>query len=183
KLRYQTRKGKISTNVLGVCNRDMNFVYILNGWEESALDSRILRDVISRCNNLKILIVDAGYTNCNGFLASYRHTRYHNHSYARNIIEHYFGLLKKRWKILKSHCFYKIKTQNRIIIACYLLQNFIRVNMKFNPEQDTLLEEEQVPIGEKHGGQIDRHVWTDEETDAFVGFIEKLVIKGRRVDT
>ncbi|XLS54912.1 hypothetical protein HN51_004667, partial [Arachis hypogaea] len=31
--------------------------------------------------------------------------------------------------------------------------------------------------------QIDRHVWTDEETDAFVGFIEKLVIKGRRVDT
>ncbi|XLT83855.1 hypothetical protein HN873_005608 [Arachis hypogaea] len=27
---------------------------------------------------------------------------------------------------------------------------------------------------------MDRHVWTDEETEAFVGFMEELVIKGRR---
>ncbi|XLR27864.1 hypothetical protein S83_055764 [Arachis hypogaea] len=47
KSRYRTRKGKISTNVLGVCNRDMNFVYVLSGWEGSASDSRVLRDAIS----------------------------------------------------------------------------------------------------------------------------------------
>ncbi|KAL4286895.1 hypothetical protein AHAS_Ahas19G0131900 [Arachis hypogaea] len=41
KLRYRTRKGKISTNVLG-----------------SASDSRVLRDAISRPNNLKIPIED-----------------------------------------------------------------------------------------------------------------------------
>ncbi|XLR67407.1 hypothetical protein S83_018079 [Arachis hypogaea] len=146
----------------------------------SASDSRILRDAISRRNNLKIPIenyylVDAGYTNCKGFLAPYRHTRYHvqewahgrnaprnfreyfnkKHSSARNIIERCFGLLKKRWAILRSHCFYKIKTQNKIIIACCLLQNFIRFNMEFDPEEDTLLEEEQVLIGDDHGGNED----------------------------
>ncbi|XLR32167.1 hypothetical protein S83_060067, partial [Arachis hypogaea] len=56
KSRYQTRKGKISTNVLGVCNRDMNFVYILSGWEGSASNSRIFSDAISHCNNLNIPI-------------------------------------------------------------------------------------------------------------------------------
>ncbi|RYR61454.1 hypothetical protein Ahy_A04g018636 isoform D [Arachis hypogaea] len=41
KSRYQTMKGKICTNALGVCNRDMSFVYVLSGWEGSASDSRI----------------------------------------------------------------------------------------------------------------------------------------------
>ncbi|XLR03664.1 hypothetical protein S83_069862, partial [Arachis hypogaea] len=40
KSRYRTRKSRISTNVLGVCNRNMNFVYVLSGWEGSASDSR-----------------------------------------------------------------------------------------------------------------------------------------------
>ncbi|XLT65894.1 hypothetical protein HN873_022333 [Arachis hypogaea] len=31
-------------------------------------------------------------------------------------------------------------------------------------------------------GQIDRHVWTDEETEVFVGFMEELVIEGRIAD-
>ncbi|KAL4343681.1 hypothetical protein AHAS_Ahas11G0102700 [Arachis hypogaea] len=56
KSRYRARKGKISTNVLGVCNRDMNFVYVLSGWEGSASDSRVVRDAISHRNNLKIPI-------------------------------------------------------------------------------------------------------------------------------
>ncbi|XLR22851.1 hypothetical protein S83_050751 [Arachis hypogaea] len=180
KSRYRTRKGKISTNVLGVCNRDMNFVYVLSGWEGSASNSRVLRDAISRRNNLKIPIgnyylVDAGYTNCKGFLAPYRQTRYHvqewaygrnaprnfreyfnkKHSSARNIIEHCFGLLKKRWAILRSPCFYQIKTQNKIIIACCLLQNFIRLNMDSDPEEDVSLENEQVLIGEEHGDNQD----------------------------
>ncbi|XLR57136.1 hypothetical protein S83_007808 [Arachis hypogaea] len=53
KSRYRTRKSRISINVLGVCNRNMNFIYILSGWEESAFDSRVLRDAITRCNGLK----------------------------------------------------------------------------------------------------------------------------------
>jgi hypothetical protein len=34
----------------------MRFIYVLVGWEGSALDSRVLRDAISRPNGLKVLI-------------------------------------------------------------------------------------------------------------------------------
>ena len=51
---YRTRKGEICTNVLGVCSRDLQFIYILAGWEGSAAYSRVLRDAISRPHGLKI---------------------------------------------------------------------------------------------------------------------------------
>lgn len=54
KPRYRTRKGEIATNVLGVCSRDMQFIFVLPGWEGSASDSRMLRDAITRPNGLKI---------------------------------------------------------------------------------------------------------------------------------
>ncbi len=40
--RYRNRKGTLSQNILAVCNFDMQFVYILAGWEGSAHDSRVL---------------------------------------------------------------------------------------------------------------------------------------------
>lgn len=52
--RYRNRKGQISVNVLGVCDINMNFVYVLSGWEGSAADSRVLRDAITRQHGLKI---------------------------------------------------------------------------------------------------------------------------------
>ena len=51
------------------------------------------------------------------------------HSTARNVIERCFGVLKNRWAILRSPSYYPIKTQNRIILACCLLHNFIRREM------------------------------------------------------
>ncbi|KAL7250679.1 hypothetical protein ACSBR1_012659 [Camellia fascicularis] len=116
--RYRTQKGKIDTNVLGVCSQDMNFIYVLLGWEGSAANSRVLRHAINRPNGLRIqtgyyYLVDAGYTNGQGFLAPYRGQRYHlfvwrigstptnyqeffnmKHASARNVIERCFGLLK-----------------------------------------------------------------------------------------
>ncbi|KAG6520504.1 hypothetical protein ZIOFF_017560 [Zingiber officinale] len=41
KPRYRTRKGEIATNVLIVCSQDMQFTYVLSGWEGSATDSRV----------------------------------------------------------------------------------------------------------------------------------------------
>ncbi len=41
---YRDRKRNITQNVLGVCNFDMTFQYILAGWEGSAHDSRVLGD-------------------------------------------------------------------------------------------------------------------------------------------
>ncbi|KAI4299955.1 hypothetical protein L6164_033376 [Bauhinia variegata] len=77
KPRYRNRKVDISTNVLGVCSKDMKFIYVLPGWEGSTSDSRVLRDAISRRNGLIVTtgyyyLVDAGYTNYEGFLAPYR---------------------------------------------------------------------------------------------------------------
>ncbi|KAK2661714.1 hypothetical protein Ddye_000288 [Dipteronia dyeriana] len=54
KPRYRTRKGHIATNVLGVCTRDLKFVYVLSGWESLTIDSRVLRDAITIHNGLKI---------------------------------------------------------------------------------------------------------------------------------
>lgn len=99
--------------------------------------------------------MDAGYANSNGFLAPYRGQRYHlsewrdgsqprnpreffnmKHSQARNVIERCFGVLKNRWAILRSPSFYPIKTQNRIIIACCLLHNYIRKEMSYDPFEE-----------------------------------------------
>ncbi|PPD68271.1 hypothetical protein GOBAR_DD34850 [Gossypium barbadense] len=68
--------------MLGVCTPDMQFVYVLPGWEGSVADGRVLRDAISRTHGLKVpygcyYLVDAGYTNCEGFLAPFRGQRYH----------------------------------------------------------------------------------------------------------
>ncbi|GJY92917.1 ALP1-like protein [Tanacetum coccineum] len=54
KSRYRTRKGCISTNVLGVCCPNMQFIYVLPGWEGSAHDGRVLRDAISRPQGLRV---------------------------------------------------------------------------------------------------------------------------------
>lgn len=54
KERYRSRLGDVNTNVLGVCAPDMQFIYILPGWEGSAHDGRVLRDAISRPNGLRV---------------------------------------------------------------------------------------------------------------------------------
>ncbi|XVE70326.1 hypothetical protein DITRI_Ditri10aG0063700 [Diplodiscus trichospermus] len=151
--RYRNRKGEIAVNVLGARTRNMQFIYVLPGWESSAADGRVLRDAIRRQNGLQVrrgtyYLVDAGYTNSEGFLAPFRGQRYHlndwrsgyqlttaeeifnkAHANARNVIERCFGVLKQRWAILWSPAFYPIKVQNMIIMACVLLHNFIRQKM------------------------------------------------------
>ncbi|MFQ6650496.1 hypothetical protein Gotur_022410, partial [Gossypium turneri] len=95
KPRYRTRKGDIAINMLGVCTPDMQFVYVLPGWEGFVADGRVLRDAISRRHGLK------GYqpsTPAEFFSMK--------HASARNVIERCFGLLKLRWGILRSPSFY-----------------------------------------------------------------------------
>ena len=54
KPRYRTRKGEIATNVLAVCSRDSQFIFVLPGWEGSASDSRVLHDAVTRHNGLQV---------------------------------------------------------------------------------------------------------------------------------
>lgn len=100
-------------------------------------------------------MVDKSYTNGNGFLAPYRSVRYHpddfsrgpsgpqnyqeyfnmKHAEARNVIERAVSTMKSRWAILKSPANYPIEVQSRIIMACCLLDNFIRTSKDHDPEE------------------------------------------------
>uniref|UniRef100_A0A803N3F7 DDE Tnp4 domain-containing protein n=1 Tax=Chenopodium quinoa TaxID=63459 RepID=A0A803N3F7_CHEQI len=52
--KYRTRKGTIAMNVLGVCAPNMQFIYVLPGWEGSAHDMRVLRNALSRPNRFRV---------------------------------------------------------------------------------------------------------------------------------
>ncbi|KAL8544847.1 hypothetical protein ACS0TY_005167 [Phlomoides rotata] len=56
-----------------------------------------------------------------------------NHSKAQNVIERAFNLFKKWWAILRSPSFYPINIQNKIILACALIHNFIRTKRLNDP--------------------------------------------------
>ncbi|KAL8556682.1 hypothetical protein ACS0TY_004217 [Phlomoides rotata] len=60
------------------------------------------------------------------------------HSRARNVIECTFGLLKMRWGILRSPSWYPIQTHNQIIMACFLIHNYIRKEMAIDPIEQHL---------------------------------------------
>ncbi|CAL1352453.1 unnamed protein product [Linum trigynum] len=147
--RFRDRKHKLSMNVLGVCTPNLEFVYVLAGWEGSAHDSRVLKDALTRPNGLTLpegcfYLCDAGYANSPGFLTPYRGQRYHlkewganppltaeeyynmKHASARNVIERIFGVLKMRWCILRNATWFTPKEVARIVVACCILHNFIK---------------------------------------------------------
>ncbi|CAL5395496.1 unnamed protein product [Camellia sinensis] len=173
KARYRSRKGEIATNVLGVCSHDMQFIYVLPGWKVP-MGSYYL--------------VDAGYTNREGFLAPYRGQRYHlstwreggaptnpeeffnmKHSAARNIIERCFGLLKLRWAILRTYSYFPIKTQCRIITACCLLHNLIKREMPMDPLEVDL--DDTLPNNQETG---DEYIDTIEGSDQWSNWRDTL---------
>ncbi|KAL0556716.1 hypothetical protein IC582_005232 [Cucumis melo] len=158
RLRYRSRKGDITTNVLGVCSQNGEFIFVMPGWEGSVSDSRVLRDAVSRPIGLKVpkgatwagyyYLCEASYPNAEGFLAPYRGQCYHliewrggnppkcskelfnmRHSSFRNIIERAFGSLKSWWAILRGRSYYLVDIQCKIITTCCLLHNLIHREM------------------------------------------------------
>lgn len=84
--RYRNRKGGISQNVLAACTFDMQFCYVLAGWEGSAADGRIFDDARQRDLVIppgKYFLADAGFSNCDTLLVPYRETRYHLKEWGR----------------------------------------------------------------------------------------------------
>ncbi|KAG7588677.1 Harbinger transposase-derived nuclease domain [Arabidopsis suecica] len=149
---YRNRKGTISQNVLAVCNFDLEFIYVLSGWEGSAHDSRVLSDALTRrTNNFqvpegKFYLVDCGFANRLNFLAPFRGVRYHlqefagqgrdpetphelfnlRHASLRNVIERIFGIFKSRFAIFKSAPPFSYTKQAGLVLACAALHNFLR---------------------------------------------------------
>ncbi|WCJ29879.1 hypothetical protein M5689_011482 [Euphorbia peplus] len=149
--KYRGRKEYPTQNVLAACNFDLKFTYVLAGWEGTASDSRIIKDALSRDLPLKIpegkyYLVDAGFMLRSGLITPYRGERYHlkeysrnppqngrelfnlRHASLRNAIERTFGVLKKRYPIIGSSTEpnFGVKIQNKIIIACCILHNYLR---------------------------------------------------------
>ncbi|XP_042052727.1 putative nuclease HARBI1 [Salvia splendens] len=195
--RYHNRKGQITTNTLVVCDRRLRFVYVFPGWEGSAGDSRILRDALSRPHGLKVpkgqyYLCDNGYANSDGFMTPYKGVRYHlkewgpaceapqtpvelfdmRHTKARNIIERAFAVMKMRWGIPRSARFYPIDVQTSLIIACFLLHNFIRGQMEVDPL------EVQIDSQGDDGSQSD----ADDDGVAFIQSIEPTTAWSKKRD-
>src|SRR5882724_4136731 len=78
--RYGNRKGGISQNVLAATTFNMQFCYILSGWEGSASDGGVFHD--AHVHDLVILpgkyyLADAGYPICDALLVPFHGVRYH----------------------------------------------------------------------------------------------------------
>ncbi|XP_039120559.1 putative nuclease HARBI1 [Dioscorea cayenensis subsp. rotundata] len=142
------RKPYPTQNVLAIVDFNLRFTYVLTGWEGSAHDALVLRDVLERPNGLsvpegKYYLIDAGYATRPSFISPYRGVRYHLkefgsriptnhkelfnllHSSARTTIERAFGSLKGCFKIFTSRPFFLFKTQAELVLAACVLHNYI----------------------------------------------------------
>ena len=59
--RYRNRKQDITTNMLGVVDWNMKFLYVLPGWEGSSSDSKVLKDAM-RIDREDAFVVPQGTT-------------------------------------------------------------------------------------------------------------------------
>ncbi|XP_042067376.1 uncharacterized protein LOC121810692 [Salvia splendens] len=109
-----------------------------------------------------------------GFITPYKGVRYHlkewghgtqapqttevlfnlKHSKARNVIERSFAVLKMRWGILRSPNFYPIEVQTGLIIACFLLHNFIRTHMEVDPYEELVGAQHEDGNGSDHDDPV-----------------------------
>ncbi|CAH8270096.1 unnamed protein product [Arabidopsis lyrata] len=168
---YRNRKGYTSQNVLAACNFDLEFIYVLSGWEGTAHDSKVLSDALKRSKSKlpvpegKYYLVDCGFANRRNFLAPFRGTKYHlqdfrgqgcdpsnqnelfnlRHASLRNVIDRIFGIFKSRFLIFKSAPPFPLKVQAELVLACAGLHNFLRRECRsdeFLPEKYSDNDEE-----------------------------------------
>ncbi|KAL6214003.1 hypothetical protein ACLB2K_013441 [Fragaria x ananassa] len=166
---YRNHHGIQSQNVLAACNFDLEFIYVLSGWEGSAHDSKLLNDALSRRNGLEVpqgkyFLVDCGFANRRHFLGPLRGVRYHlkyfggegrhpknaselfnlHHASLRNVIERIFGFFKSRFTIFKVALPFPFQTQAELVLACARLHNFLRKECR-SDEFPIELEDDQSP--------------------------------------
>ena len=85
---YHNRKGGLTQNVLAACTFDMQFCYVLSGWEGSAADRRVWDDV--RQSDFAIspgtyYLTDAGFPTCWSLIIPYHGERYHLKAWGRGL--------------------------------------------------------------------------------------------------
>ena len=143
------RKSFVAQNFFAAVRFNTAFLYVLAGAEGSIHDNRLLREAPDRSFCLptaRFYLGDAGFGGQGGLLMPWSDVRYWQgdwkagrvapespkelynlrHARARNVIERTFGVLKRRWKILRSSPpEYGLQTQIRFIYAACGLHNFL----------------------------------------------------------
>ncbi|KAH9100740.1 hypothetical protein Ae201684P_006934 [Aphanomyces euteiches] len=135
--RFRDRNGDLSQNVFAACTFDMRFCFVLAGWEGSAHDGRVLNDAYTKGfeqQSGRYYLGDAGYALSPWVLTPYRGVR---------VIERTFGVVKKRFPILVDMPAYPYQRQVDIVIATFILHNFIRTHQGYNDEYDNVTHVEQ----------------------------------------
>jgi hypothetical protein len=181
--RYRNRKGWLSHNVLAVVDFNLNFMYLLPGWEGSAHDGRVLRDARLKgfsCPPGKYFVADAGYTNEADILTPYRGVRYHlqelreqresnrlpanaeelfnyRHSSLRNAVERVFGVFKRRWRLFKLQREFDVHTHAKLVFALAGIHNLINKASGLQDIEDV----EAQPMPESDFEEVDEE--TEEE--------------------
>jgi hypothetical protein len=78
---FRNRKGTLSQNVLAVVDFEMNFVFVLAGWEGKAHDAAVLEDALSvrgfSVPQNRFYLGDGGYANRWPVISPFRRVRYH----------------------------------------------------------------------------------------------------------
>jgi DDE superfamily endonuclease len=164
---WRCRKGFIAQNIMAAVDFDMNFLYVLAGWEGSAHDGRVLRSALDKGFRVppgKYYLADAGYSSTSDLLLTpYHKTRYHlkewekaakrpktkeelfnlRHAQARNVVERTFGVFKSRFKILKEgRDGFSLYTQMKFIYALAALHNFLNSHGSDPVQEANQLEED-----------------------------------------
>ncbi|KAF4030639.1 DDE superfamily endonuclease [Phytophthora infestans] len=122
--RFRNHKGYVSTNALIACDWNLNVCFAYVGAEGSAHDAMVLQwsKFLDLVPDHFYVLADAGYGLSKKVLTPYRGVRYHlkewskasgrpkngkelfnlRHSKARNVVERVIGVLKRRFKILRT---------------------------------------------------------------------------------
>ena len=74
-------------NVMAAYTFDLQFCYVLPGWEGLATDSTVLKDAFTRSFRIpegRFYLADAGYPLMKGLLIPFRGVRYHLNEWGRS---------------------------------------------------------------------------------------------------
>jgi hypothetical protein len=148
---WRNRKNIIAQNVLAAINFNFEFVFVLAGWERSALNTRVFNDATTKGLNItgkKYFLADAGYGMRQGLMTPFRGVRYHlkeqaaagrrpsnrnklynlRHATLQNQLERIFGCMKRKFPILTTPPKFQLNKQVHLVYALCMLWSFIRKN-------------------------------------------------------
>ena len=124
---FHNWKGVLSQNILAICMMDMQFLYVLAGWEGSASDSCIFEDAPQKGFTIPkdcYYLANAGYANCDALLVSYQGVHYHLREWGMGNEQYVYlifpscavvgSLLFRPWNYKKLFNFWHVQLRNMI---------------------------------------------------------------------